>query len=153
MRNATRVGLLLVLGLLTAGVGGADKPADKPKDDPKPPTRKELMDAKLKHTQTVLEGIAVNDFDKIVTAADELVRMSRANDFLNAYKGEEYTFQVNTFRRAAAAVSDKAKAKNMDGVMVAYNELTLTCLKCHQAMRDKKFDARLPLPDAPKRGE
>jgi hypothetical protein len=154
MRHGLRLAVLAGVGLLTAGFGWADKPADPPaKDEPKLPTRKELMAAKLKHTQTVLEGIAVNDFARIITAADELVRVSRANDFLNAYKGEDYMFQVKQFRQAAEAVGVKAERKNMDGVMVAYNELTGTCLKCHQAMRDKKFDARLTPLAPPARGE
>lgn len=155
MRNSVRFALLVGVGLLTTAVGYADKPADKPatKDEPKLPTKKELMAAKLKHTQTVLEGIAVNDFDKVLTASDELVRVLRGNDFQNAYKGEEYRFQMNMFTRAAESVGRKAKDKNMDGVLVAYHELTVSCLRCHQAMRDKKFDARLPLLNPPVRTE
>lgn len=144
MRHALRLALLLGVGLLTAGVGWADKPEDKPppaKDEPKLPTKKEVMAAKLKFTQAILEGIAVNDYDKISTASDDLVRLLRATDFLNAYKGEEYQFQVKLFKRAGEAVGAKARDKNMDGVMVAYHDLTSTCLKCHQGMRDKKYDA------------
>lgn len=154
MRHALRLALLTGVGLLTAGVGWADKPADPPaKDEPKLPTKKEVMAAKLKHTQTVLEGIAVNDYDKISTASDDLVRLLRATAFLNAYKGDEYQFQVTLFKRAAEAVGTKARDKNMDGVMVAYHELTGTCLKCHQGMRDKKYDASVTPPDRPARGE
>lgn len=154
MRNGLRKVLLAAVGgLLVTAVGWSDppaKPADKP--EPKLPTKKEVMAAKLKQTQVVLEGIALNDFDKIGTASDELVRITRATDFLDAYKGDEYRFQTTTFKRAAEAVGTKAKDKNMDGVMVAYNELTLSCLKCHQGMRDKKYDALRPLP-VPPRGE
>lgn len=154
MRHVLRLVLVACVGGVLAGVvGGADppeKPADK--DDPKLPTKKEVMAAKLKLTQAVLEGIALNDFDKVDAAADELTRLSRATAFLDAYKGEEYRFQMTTFKRAVAAVGTKAKDKNMDGVMVAYNDLTLSCVKCHQGMRDKKYDALAPLP-GPSRGE
>jgi hypothetical protein len=151
-----RRGILLVpvLGLcaVIAGSGRSDVPPKGTTEPDKQPgkrdlkllTKKELMQAKLKHSQTVLEGIALNDFDKVRDAADELLRITRAGDFLNAYKGNEYLFQLDVFKRAAEAVSKKAEGKNMDGVMVAYNSLTLTCLNCHQGMRDKKFDARLP---------
>lgn len=151
--------LVVVLGLcfLVAGASRSDVPkTDTPPktDDPKAkppagdlklPTKKQVMAAKLKESQSILEGVALNDFDKVTAAADELMRVTRANDFLNAYKGDEYKFHMTTFRRAAEMVSKKARDKNMDGVMVAYNDLTLSCLKCHQAMRDKVFDARLPL--------
>jgi cytochrome c556 len=149
MRSAMRVALLVGVGAVFAAVGGSAPP----KDEPKLPTKKEVMAAKLKHTQGVLEGIALNDFDKIDEAAAELARVTKATDFLNAYKGDDYQFELNTFKRAVAMVGKKAKDKNMDGVMVAYNDLTLSCLKCHQAMRDKKFDAARTDPAAPRRGE
>jgi cytochrome c556 len=153
MRHVLRVVLVTVVGgALAAVVGGADPPKDKPKEEPKLPTKKEVMAAKLKLTQQVLEGIAVNDFNKVDTAADELTRLSRATAFLDAYKGEEYRFQMTTFKKAVTAVGMKAKDKNMDGVMVAYNDLTLSCVKCHQGMRDNKYDARL-VPPGPVRGE
>jgi hypothetical protein len=156
MRHVLRVVLVVAVGgAVAAVVGGADPPKDKPKEEPKLPTKKEVMAAKLKLTQQVLEGIALNDFDKVETASDELTRLTRATSFLDAYKGEEYRFQMTTFKKAVAAVGAKAKDKNMDGVIVAYNDLTLSCVKCHQGMRDKKYDALLPLPGpaAPARGE
>jgi hypothetical protein len=153
MRRIASLAAVLGLCLVVAGVGRSDMPpktqtelAKPQKDDLKLPTKKQLMMSKLKECQTILEGIALNDFDKITASADELVRVTRATDFLNAYKGNEYLFYLSTFRRAAETVSKKANGKNMDGVMVAYNDLTLSCLKCHQAMRDKQFDARLPMP-------
>jgi hypothetical protein len=148
-RGLTLVGVLgLCVGL--SGVGGSDVPPKtddklpmKP-GDAKIPTRKELMAAKLKHTQAILEGLTLNDMGKVSTASDELILVTRANDFLNAYKGDEYQYHLKTFRKASLAVGKKARDKNVDGVMVAYNDLTLSCLKCHQAMRDKEFDAALP---------
>ncbi len=111
------------------------------------PSRKETMILKLKSTQAVLEGIALNDFDKIQIASKELVDSSRMADFLNAYQGIEYQFHMETFRRPAEAMVKKAKERNIDGVMVAYNDLTLSCLKCHQAMRDKTFEIDLERDD------
>jgi nitroimidazol reductase NimA-like FMN-containing flavoprotein (pyridoxamine 5'-phosphate oxidase superfamily) len=125
-----------------------------PKVDPKPgepnlrnlPTRKEAMDMKLKSSQAILAGIALNDFEKIQTAANELITVSNVNDFLNAYKGAEYQFHMQLFRRPVEMIVTKAKDKNMDGVLVAYTDMTLSCLKCHQAMRDNKFEIALDRP-------
>lgn len=146
--------LVAVLGLCVtlSGVGRSDVPPkgeqDKPPVKPgdvKAPSMKQLMAAKLKETQAILEGITLNDMGKVSTASDELILVTRANDFLNAYKGDQYQFYLKTFRRASEAVGKKARDKNIDGVMLAYNELTQSCLKCHQAMRDKEFDAALPV--------
>jgi hypothetical protein len=154
-RGFVLVGVLgLCVGL--SGVGRSDVPpkgeekAPMKFSDIKVPTKKQVMAAKLKETQAVLEGITVNDLGKVSTASDELILVTRANDFLNAYKGEEYQFHLKTFRKAALAVGKKARDKNLDGVMVAYNDLTLSCVKCHQAMRDKEFDAALPVKGNPK---
>ena len=37
----------------------------------------------------------------------------------------------------------KAKAKNIDGVTLAYVDMTFTCVKCHQNTREER-DTRLP---------
>ena len=66
--------------------------------------------------------------------------LSQAAEFLNAYKSREYEIQINIFRRAAETVSKKAKDKNLDGVTLAYVDMTMTCLKCHQHTRDPKAD-------------
>jgi hypothetical protein len=134
--------------------GAPGKPTDVPpkgdkKDDrprPRLPAGHELMRAKLKHAQAVLEGLALGDFRMIAAAADELVKVSQAAEFLNAYKSREYEVQINIFRRAAETVSKRAKDKNLDGVTLAYVDMTMTCLKCHQYTRDPKADARLPVP-------
>ena len=155
--------LLAVTGLI--GVAGLslgsklDKEKEKEKSKPDsierkdPPqkykfvTKQELMAAKLKGTQTVLEHIALNDFPKLVETAEDLTQIAKTIAFLNAYKGKEYEFHISTFRRAAETMAVKAKERNMDGVLVSFNDMTLTCLKCHQGIRDKKFESRLPLAD------
>jgi cytochrome c556 len=141
------VAALVALAAVRTPAGAVpDDPPAKPKaDDVKDklkqlPTRREAMDLKLKSSQAMLAGIALNDFDKIQTAADELVRISNVNDFLNAYKGAEYQFHMQLFRRPVEMIAKKAKDKNMDGVLVAYTDMTLSCVKCHDGMRDNKFE-------------
>ena len=157
---AVVLGILLVAVFTrTAALPPEEPGPSKPAIDPKPgdpnrlklPTRKETMALKLKSSQTILEGIALNDYDKIYIAAMELVSVGRATDFLNAYKGMEYRFHTETFRRPANLIAKKAKDKNMDGVMVAYGDLTLSCLKCHQGMRDKSFEIDLDRLDGERR--
>lgn len=153
----TRIGTILLVSLALFAANGspsaavpsqseAQKKDNEPgQPEPKPlklMTRQEAMQLKLKSAQAILEGIALNDFNKIQTAADQMIQISNASDFIRAYQGKEYLFQVELMRRPSETISKKAKDKNIDGVMVAYNELTLSCLKCHQAMRDKKFDSR-----------
>ena len=153
-----RLSILAAAVFVAIGVRTAAEPPENAaaNDDAKPktaepeqkpplklPTRKEVMQAKLKSSQAILEGIALSDFAKIQTSAEELVAVGKATDFLNAYKGNEYLFHVELMRRPAEAIAKKAKDKNMDGVMVSFNDLTLSCLKCHQGMKVDKFEIGL----------
>ena len=142
--------LLLPLLLLTVGYDSArsDTPPERPVDPKQKPPFKlpsghELMQAKLKNSQIILEGIALSDFKKITKSSEELVRIAQVSEFLNAYKGREYELQVLLFKRAAETMITKSKEKNLDGVVLAYTDMTMTCMKCHQHTRDKA-DARLP---------
>jgi hypothetical protein len=100
------------------------------------PNRKKIMDDKLKYAQQVLTGLALNDRATIKAAADKLDSLSQIAEWLNADKTDEYQFQMTLFRRAAKRIARRAEEKNIDGVMLAYTELTQTCLRCHQIERD-----------------
>jgi 7-cyano-7-deazaguanine synthase in queuosine biosynthesis len=112
---------------------------DKPKDTPRP---NKLMQEKLKNAQTLLEGLATNDFDKIKDCAQELIRISKAAEFA-AYKTPMYEVHTNNFRRAAETIVQKAKDKNIDGATLAYVDMTLTCIRCHEHCREVR-DTSLP---------
>jgi hypothetical protein len=155
--------LAVLITLASHSMAIPEEPPAKPKVDPpkeakspkwlKLPTLKEAMAIKLKSSQSILEGIAINDHEKIEAAAEDLIKIIDLTEFLNAYKGAEYKFYVKMFRQPAETIVKKAQVRSMDGVMLAYNDLTQTCLKCHQAMRDKKFEIRHESNPERERGE
>lgn len=102
----------------------------------------QLMAAKLQHAQKLLEGIALGKFDKIEKSAEELIRISRTAEWL-AQKTPRYEQFSNDFTTSAEAIATKAKAKNLDGVTLAYFDLTRSCVRCHQHIREIR-DARAP---------
>jgi cytochrome c556 len=102
----------------------------------------QLMMDKLQNSQKLLEAIALGKFDKIEKHANELVRISKTAEWL-AQKKPRYEYFSNEFTQAAEEIAKKAKAKNMDGVTLAYFDLTKSCVRCHQHMREVR-DARLP---------
>ena len=105
--------------------------------------RNQLMIDKLQNAQKLLEGIALGKFDKIEKHANELVRISKTAEWLNAHKAPRYELFSSEFQRSADEIAKKAKEKNMDGVTLAYFDLTRSCVRCHQHIRDVR-DARLP---------
>lgn len=97
-----------------------------------------LMRKKLEHSQKVLEGLALNDFDKIATHAGELIELSKAAEW-RVHKTPQYELYSNEFRRNAEAMATAAKAKNIDGATLAYVDLTLGCVKCHKHVRELRM--------------
>jgi hypothetical protein len=130
--------ILLACGVLLAGdapLGGQPQ---------KPGKLGKIMTEKLHHAKQLLEGIAMADHKKVERAAEELNRLSRTAEW-QAYETPRYEMYSNEFRRATEGIIEKAKRKNLDGVTLAYFEMTMSCVRCHQYVRELR-DASLPVP-------
>lgn len=103
-----------------------------------------LMVEKLKSSQKLLEGIAIADFNKIGASAEKLLQLSNTEEWL-VFKTPQYELRSNEFRRAAESLIQKAKNKNLDGSTLAFFEMTMSCVRCHQYVREVR-DARLSTP-------
>jgi hypothetical protein len=108
---------------------------------------KKLMAEKLASSQALLEGLATNNFPKLIENGEELLRISSTAEWV-AIKTPKYELFSNDFRRAAENIIKKAKAKNLDGAALAYVELTMTCVRCHQYVREVQ-EAKWNGPDGP----
>lgn len=117
--------LLLTLPAVSGHGGEADKISD-------------LMKKKLDYSQKVLEGIAINDFDKISRNAEELIAVAKLAEW-RVLKTPQYELHSNDFRRIAETIVKEGKAKNIDGAVLAYVDLTLTCVKCHKHVREVRM--------------
>src|SRR5262249_4035335 len=84
-----------------------------------PPKIADLMRKKLGHSQKVLEGIAMNNFDEISRSAEELILISKTVEW-KVINSPQYEVHSNGFRRAAETLIEKAKDKNLDGAALAY---------------------------------
>jgi hypothetical protein len=129
MKAVWTAGLALVL---IAGAVTASGRADDAKDVGP------LMRKKLQHSQLVLEGIAVNDYDRITKNAEGLIAVSKEAEW-KVLKTPEYEVYSNDLRRSAESLIRNAKAKNTDGAALAYVEMTLTCVKCHKHVREVRM--------------
>lgn len=50
----------------------------------------------------------------------------------------DYKRQISYFDFANRELIRQAGEKNLDGAMLAYNQLTMTCMQCHKIVRDNK---------------
>jgi hypothetical protein len=104
-------------------------------DSAEPDKLRELMQRKLQASQKVLEGIALNDFDKISKSAEDLLLISKATDW-KVVRTPAYELYSNEFRRNVDNLVRMAREKNLDGAVLSYLDLTLNCVKCHKYVRE-----------------
>jgi hypothetical protein len=133
----------------TAWGGGEDKQAaakDKKADSAqkkdeaeKKPTPKKIamklfMRKKLEASQSVLEGLAVEDFDLITAGARHLKATSAAAEFM-VVNDPMYAQHADEFRRVVDKLEKAGKEKRLDGATLAYVDMTLSCVECHKYVR------------------
>ncbi|MFM7072477.1 MAG: hypothetical protein ACKO38_11875 [Planctomycetota bacterium] len=104
----------------------------------------EFMRAKLVHSQKVLEGLAVENFDQIAKNAQDLSLLSQAATW-QVLQTAEYRDRSTEFRRSADALAEAAKKKNLEGAALAYVDMTMKCVNCHKYVRQVRM-ARAPAP-------
>jgi len=95
---------------------------------------REFMRKKLDSAQSVLEGLALEDFRLVTKGATELKAASSAAEF-NAIKDGHYNAYATKFRRTTEKMERAAREKNLDGATLAYLDMTLSCVECHKYVR------------------
>ena len=96
-----------------------------------------FMRAKLAHSQNVLEGLALEDYDLIGRGAHDLALASQASSW-QVLQTEDYARLSTEFRRACDGLRSAAKAENLDGAVLAWMEVTQKCVQCHRYIRDER---------------
>jgi hypothetical protein len=105
----------------------------------------EIMREKLKHAQKVLEGVTLQDFKKIGKSADELLLLTKEEEW-KVFRTPDYENHSNEFRRNVQGLIKSARGENLDGSALAYVEMTLTCVKCHKYVREVRMGRLTPPP-------
>lgn len=96
---------------------------------------KVFMRAKLDHSQKVLEGLTTEDYTMIRKHAGQLEVLSQEAAW-QVLQTPEYRQQSLEFRRATQALKESAEKENIDGAALAYVDVTMKCVKCHQYVRN-----------------
>ena len=98
------------------------------------PELKNVMKVKLAYTQSILEGLAMEEFDKVKRGGENLAALSRA-DAWNVHKTPEYVKFSKDFQDVADALVKDAAAKKLEACTLDYVQLTMLCVKCHTHTR------------------
>lgn len=118
---------LAVLGGMTLAFA-ADEPEKKPSV---------WMRTKLDNSQKILSALATEDFDAIIHSAKSMNTLSELEKHVRA-NAPGYRTQLQIFHAANEDLIKQAKKNNLDGCALAFHQLTLSCVNCHKALRDKE---------------
>lgn len=124
----------LALALVTGGwlvERAASQQEDKLQD---------FMELKLDHSQEVLRGVVLEDFELIAKHSQELSLLSQAASW-RVFQTTEYLQHSSEFRRTADALTEAARQKNLDAAALRYVDLTLKCVNCHKYVRGVRMAA------------
>jgi len=135
---ATLLGMTWLLQAPASYAADKTKPAEKDAKEEKPGIKKTVLRAfmrkKLAASQSILEGLAVEDFDLIAEGAKQLKATAGAAEFM-AFNDPEYVEHADDFRRIINKLAVAAKEKRLDGATLAFLDITMSCVECHKHVR------------------
>ena len=136
--------LLLLSGIVTVAFVYADDPPvteTAPKKAAAPIKREReqpmsvWMERKLEYSQTIFKALAMGDLDTVKFNASQMNLIGKVEGFARM-KNKPYQAQLHTFDRISYELTQQADKDNIEGATLAFNQLTVNCVQCHQLLRD-----------------
>lgn len=112
--------------------------------EPREDNVRKFMRVKLTHSQKVLEGLALENYQIIAKHAQEMSLLSQATIW-QVLQTPQYVRLSGDFRVACDDLKKAADAEKLDEAALAYVDVTLKCIKCHKYVRSVG-NARIELP-------
>jgi hypothetical protein len=132
---------LLTLALLSLCGGVISSGGQEPKAE----DLKQIMKAKLKHSQFLIDGLAREDYGLIRDHASELRKLGE--DALKRISPNiTYVKYCAEFVSIAEELDRRAKEEDLNGATLSYIRLTINCVECHKFTRDSRILGPRPRP-------
>ena len=94
---------------------------------------------KLDKSKAILEGLTLEDYDKIARNARSMKLLSLESGW-NVLQTEEYRSQSRDFRRTCDMMAEAAEQKDISRTALGYVAMTVRCVECHSYMRKHRAD-------------
>lgn len=94
-----------------------------------------FMRQKLQASNLILEGLCTEDLEKVGSGTDVLLKMSSAEQW-RVSNDIMYRRYSREFLAAVEELQQEARDQNMDGTSMAWVNVTMKCLKCHEWVRN-----------------
>lgn len=143
------LGVILSVGMLAAGawIWQSSTDAQEPKraslaaiqDEKVPKETAEQpmsfwMSKKLDYSQAMLAQLTKGDFESLETDAARLRALGKMEGLVRR-KNPDYITQLQTFDTAMAELVRHARKGNPEGAVLAFNQMTTSCVACHVLIR------------------
>lgn len=126
--------LLLVFATSWTLAEGQQRSQDLTNGD-KPQEFSFWMTAKLKESQEIFAALTEADFQTIAESASTLKTLNKVEGFVRK-RDPAYRIQLRSFEFAVDEIQAQANKENIEGVVLGFNQLTLSCVHCHKQLRD-----------------
>ncbi len=96
-----------------------------------------FMKLKLEPAKKILEGIALKNFEMIQKNAEEIRKLTLDEGWM-VRQTLEYRKESQKFQKTMTLLSRAAKEEDLEAASLAYMQMTMNCVRCHELMRDAK---------------
>lgn len=93
------------------------------------------MDAKLDESQKIFAALAQADYAAVIASVDTLKTVNTLEAFVRR-KSPGYRKQLGAFEFAVDEMRTQAKAENLEGIVLGFQQMTLSCVNCHKQLRE-----------------
>ena len=94
----------------------------------------DLMQMKLRSSQSLLAGLTLEDYELILRESQRL-QLHNLDAGWNTVQTKDNSRISQEFRAAARKIHQAAEAKNVDAAAIGYFQLTTSCIDCHRHVR------------------
>ncbi len=106
------------------------------KAKPISPALRDFMRKKLAASNTILEGLALEDTDLIKAGATTLAEMSDTENW-RVSQDVMYKQFSDEFNRSAKKLVEAANDNNIDRAALRWMDTTMGCIECHRFVRNE----------------
>jgi len=100
------------------------------------------MAQKIDLSKKILESLTKQDFAALETDANQLRTLGKIEGFVRR-QDEAYRRYQQQFDSALLDVANQARARNVEGAALAFNQLTTSCVVCHKRLRQQSEQTKL----------
>ena len=129
------IALICAAAALMGSVTGQENASSTPEQDQKTQSKFPFwMEVKLEKSQDIFEALAQGDFPTIIDNAESLKSLNSLEGFVRR-SNVDYRRHLQSFEFAVKEIQKQAEKENIEAVALGFQQLTLSCVKCHQHLR------------------